>query len=154
MAEEVKEQTISLLDQIKEVVKAREQRFRLGMAKQRSYEQWLDTNLELMGQLAIAENQVAEQETLLRELTVRAYNETGSKQPAPGVSVKLFQILDYDPKEALKWAMSHQVSLSLDKKSFESLAKATPIECVTISEEPRAQIATDLSKVLEEKEVK
>jgi len=30
--------------------------------------------------------------------------------------------------------MSHQIALSLDKKSFESFAKATPLEFVTIEE--------------------
>lgn len=80
----------------------------------------------------------------LRLMTLQAYAETGDKAPTEGVSVKLFQVLDYDPKEALKWAMEHQIALSLDKKSFEGFAKATPLDFVTISEEPRAQIATKL----------
>uniref|UniRef100_A0A6M3LAG7 Uncharacterized protein n=1 Tax=viral metagenome TaxID=1070528 RepID=A0A6M3LAG7_9ZZZZ len=93
-------------------------------------------------------NAVNEAENLLRELTIKAYQDTGNKAPALGVSVKLFQTLDYDPKDALKWAMSHQIALSLDRKSFEGFAKATPLDFVTVKEEPRAQIATDLSKVI------
>jgi len=53
--------------------------------------------------------------------------------------------LDYDPKEALKWAMEHQIALSLDKSSFDKFAKATPLDFVTIREEPRAQIAQNLT---------
>jgi len=147
--EEVK-QTVSLLDQIKEVAKAREQKFLLGMAKQRSYEQWLETNLELMEQLANAETEVTEQEALLRELTIKAYNETGSKAPAPGVGIRELTKLDYDPKEALKWALEHKIALSLDKKTFEGFAKTTPLDFVAVTEELQATIATDLTQYLTE----
>jgi len=142
---------ISLLDQIKEV---RGARLRLEVAKlekEQSFTEWEKANTDLLQEVNSAFAEVTTSETLLRELTVKAYNETGSKTPAPGVGIREVTKLEYDPKEALKWAMSHQIALSLDKKSFEGFAKATPLDFVEVKTEPQATIATDLNKALEEK---
>jgi len=40
--------------------------------------------------------------------------------------------------------------LSLDKKSFEGFAKATPLEFVKVTQEVQATIATDLGKYIME----
>ncbi len=80
----------------------------------------------------------------LRLMTLQAYAETGNKTPAPGVGVRETTKLEYDPKDALEWAMSHQIALSLDKKSFEGFAKATPLDFVTVTQEAHAIIATKL----------
>ena len=52
----------------------------------------------------IAENSqfLADAEELLREATIKAYHETGSKQPADGVGIRELTKLEYDPKDALK----------------------------------------------------
>jgi len=105
---------------------------------------WETHNKEILEEAAVNRESLNTAESLLRELTIEAYNLTGNKSPAPGVSVKIFQTLDYDSREALKWAMAHQIALSLDKKSFETFAKATPLEFVTIGEESRVQIAQNL----------
>lgn len=140
----------NLVEQIKVVAQAREHQAFLSDLKKKRLEEWETQHAGLLADIAENSKFLAEAETLLREATIKVYRETGNKAPALGVSVKIFQTLDYDPKEALKWAMSHQVALSLDKKSFEGFAKATPLDFVSVNDEPRAQIATDLSKVLEE----
>lgn len=81
-----------------------------------------------------------------------------NKNPVPGVSVKLFTVCEYDPKIALAWAVSHRIALALDVKTFEGYAKVSSATnrlfadglegIVTIKEEPRAQIATDLARAL------
>jgi len=142
-------ETQELEAQIKVVAEARVKASELKEKRDTLLEEWNKANQELFDDLTQAGAEVAEVEAKLRELTLQAYQETGSKTPARGVSVKIFQTLDYDPKEALKWAMAHQIALSLDKKSFEGFAKATPLEFVSLTEEPRAQIATDLSLVID-----
>ena len=139
--------------QIEVVVLARENAQRARDSKSVAYSAWEQEYKSLLDSVTATSELVAEEEAKLRALTLQAYEQTGNKAPALGVSVKIFQTLDYDPKEALKWAMAHQIALSLDKKSFETFAKATPLEFVTIGEEPRAQIATELSLTNSTKEV-
>ncbi len=93
----------------------------------------------------------AEAETELRTLALAEYERTGNKQPGPGVAIRVVTKLDYDPQEALAWAIKHLVALQLDRRVFESLAKtaAGPAFVVTISE-PQATIASDLGKALGE----
>ena len=92
----------------------------------------------------------SEVEILLRDMTLAAYRETGSKHPAPGVDVRLVQQLDYDPAIAQLWGYEHGVCLRLDPRAFEKLAKAMPLDFVTITEVPVATIAGDLDKVLKD----
>jgi len=149
MAEvETQEQTISLLDQIKEVAVARQRLEVAKLEKEMAFATWEKEHADLLQEVNSAFAEVTVTETLLRELTIKAYNETGSKNPAPGVGIRELTKLDYDPKEALKWALHHEIALSLDKKSFEGFAKATPLDFVKVSTEPQATIATDLSKAL------
>lgn len=148
MVEETK-QTISLLDQIKVVAEARSNAKAYNEEKKKIYEEVEEKHASLFADAFNANQIVGEAETLLRELTIKAYNETGSKQPALGVNIRETTKLNYDPKEALKWAMEHQIALSLDKKSFEGFAKATPLDFVEVTTEAQATIATDLNKVLE-----
>ena len=133
--------------QIEVVVQARLKAQTARDSKALAYKVWEQENLALLDSVAATSELVIEEEAILRLKTLQAYLQTGDKTPALGVSVKVFTILDYDTKDALKWAMSHQIALTLDKKSFETFAKATPLEFVTISEEPRAQIATNLGTV-------
>ena len=83
-------------------------------------------------------------------LVPELYHETGNKNPAEGVSIKIFKLLRYDPDEALKWAMNHAPNLvvtSLDIKKFEKVATTlgAPVEEI---EDPRVTIAKDLSALL------
>jgi len=136
----------TLSEQIKKVAEVRQSAKTLSEAKKASLEKWEDENRVLLEAIADSIARVAEEEAKLRELTLQAYQATGEKIPAPGVSVKVFQTLNYNPQEALDWALQHKIALTLDKKSFENIAKNTPLDFVTINEEPRAQIATDLSE--------
>ncbi len=153
MAEEVR-QAISLLDQIKEVAKRRHYLEDATSIWTEAFDAWKGTHIQLYSAREIATQQVNEAETLLRELTIKAYNETGSKAPAPGVAIREVTKLEYDPKEAFAWAKEHGIALKLDVPTFEKIAKTAPETkpgFVTIRTEPQATIATDLSKVLEEK---
>lgn len=94
---------------------------------------------------------VALREGALREAALTAYRLTGDKNPAPGVSIKLFTKLDYIASAALQWCKVHASALVkevLDTKSFEKIAESLPGAPVEVSEEPRVYVAADLSKVL------
>jgi hypothetical protein len=135
-----------LQEQIKVVATLRATVVNLKTEREKRYEAWENENRGLLEAIAEETESLSGQENSLRDMTLQAYEQTGRKAPAPGVGVRILTKLDYDPKEALKWAMSHQIALSLDKKSFEGFAKATPLEFVTVKEEAQATIATDLSE--------
>lgn len=136
-----------LQEQINIVRIARHKAQQASEAKNKAKAEWETQNKSLLDEATQTAQLVTEAEDTLRILALQAYTVTGNKQPAPGVSVRVLTKLEYNPKEALKWAMSHQIALSLDKKSFEGFAKATPLDFVTIREEPQATIASDLEKL-------
>lgn len=131
--------------QVQVVAVARDKVARLKKQRDILLEKWNNDNRGLLDVLAQAGAAVATEEATLRELTLQAYQETGNKTPVDGVGIREMTKLEYDPKDALKWAMQHQVALSLDKKSFEIFAKATPLDFVAITKEPQATIATNLA---------
>jgi hypothetical protein len=68
------------------------------------------------------------------------------------VEVKEQDIFTYDDVSAFHWCLDHKVALSFNKNTFQKLAKTETPEFVKISKEPKAYIASDLAKALEEKE--
>lgn len=138
-----------LREQISAVVDAREKAQEVKTQRILAYQKWADANQKLFDSEKEANVACQEAEGKLREITLEVYRLTGNKKPAAGVGIRELTKLEYDPKDALVWAMKHQIALSLDKSSFEKFAKATPLEFVTISEEAQATIATDLVKVEE-----
>src|SRR3990167_149528 len=110
--------------------------------------EWEATNSELLRHIKLASDNITVLETSIRETAVQAFQATGDKHPFPGVEVKVFTTLTYDPRDALLWAEEHRVALQLDKRTFEGIARGPTgksMEFLHTSEEPRAQIASDLS---------
>jgi hypothetical protein len=73
-----------------------------------------------------AASDCAQEEQQLRELTLQAYEETGSKKPAEGVGIRITKKLQYDENSIKHWAIQegHIMFLSLDRAGFEGWAKA------------------------------
>lgn len=142
-----------LLEQVKVVAEAREKARKAAEAGAAAMEAWEKENGLLLTSIAETKRQVIEAEATLRELTLKAYQETGSKAPAPGVGIRIVTRLIYDGDTALRWAKEHQLCLMLDKRSFEKVAKAQrELPFVTYDDEPQAIIAIDLSTVLKEEQ--
>jgi len=144
-----------LLGQIKVVAEVRESAQKLTEAKRIAYERWLADNDGLLKSIEEANALVSAAETNLRELTIKAYQETGNKTPAPGVGIREVTKLEYDAKEAFNWAVEHKIMLKLDTPAFEKMAKMAPETrpgFVKVHTDPQATIATDLSKILQEVE--
>jgi len=139
----------ALQDQIKQVARARQEAQRLADEKAAKYQSWEEQNRIFLDAVKDAAEFKNKQEEFLRELTLAIYAETQNKKPCEGVGIREVTRLEYDPKDALAWAMKHQIAISLDKKSFEGFAKATPLEFVKVITEPQATISQDLTKVIE-----
>jgi len=111
---------------------------------------------DLSEQLALAE-------AAIKLDAVNHFLRTGEKKPCAGLEVKLFRALDYDASEALAWAKAHPEKglLALDRKLYEKLLKLARENDLpdwadapgTLSDDPRAQIAGDLTKVFPIEEI-
>jgi len=137
-----------LLDQIKLVAEARAKAQETSEAKHAALADWENDNVELLESDHEAHSQVAEAEAKLRELTIKAYQETGNKAPAPGVGIREVTKLEYDPSVAFDWAVEHRMALKLDTSGFEKIVKASPLDFVRVYQEPQATIATNLNPEL------
>jgi hypothetical protein len=108
-------------------------------------EQWA----ELAGYVADAKAdlQAAEDELRTAGLAHYAANPDSKKLPC-GLGVRVASALRYEPKLALDWAVSHNMCLALDKKAFETVAKATAIDFVETVESVTVTLPSDTGKLL------
>lgn len=116
---------------------------------------WEQQHAELLDSYEAAKAAVGTAEGQLREMALAQYNLSGTKQPGPGVTVKVFRKARYDKGAALEWAIGRRLFLTLDVEPFEKFARDQPAQLdgiVDIVEEPRADIAQDLSAALGTKE--
>ena len=83
----------------------------------------------------------------LREGALAEHQVTGAKHLFGGVQVKMFTVISYDPDKAKSYCINHglQAALKLDAKVFERAVPALGLDWVTVEQEPRATIPTDLS---------
>ena len=83
----------------------------------------------------------------LREAALAEHMHTGSKHLYGGVQIKMFTVMTYDPDKAKSYCINHglQAALKLDAKVFERAVPALGLDWVTVEQEPRATIPTDLS---------
>jgi len=87
---------------------------------------WEKENEKLLTSAAACRKTIAEEEQQLRELTLAAYQATGSKKPAKGVGIKISKSLQYEEDFAKHWAITngHITFLQLDRAGFEAWYKA------------------------------
>lgn len=138
---------MELEEQIKVVAEARRDALKLSNEKKRAHDKWETENSEMLSEVSATAVIVSMAEDLLRELTLKAYVETGNKAPAVGVGIRDITTYSYDVAEALAWAKEHKLCLKLDDNAFKKQVKATPkdLPFVTSKTEPQATIAQDLS---------
>lgn len=128
-------------------------RQKLAEAKARRDEllkEFNDTHTEEIAAVVRYSEALNAAETDLRREALVAHATTGDKKPAPGIAIQQATVIEYDHRAALAWAKEHSMALALDTKAFEKLAAATPenFAFVSIRKEPKATIATDLTKAL------
>lgn len=94
-----------------------------------------EMNSDLIDDIIEAKEDLGVMETGLRNLILDNYKATGSKKMYGGCGVRIVSRPQYDPEEAMSWALDRKLALSLDKRAFEKIAKATPIDFVSFTEE-------------------
>lgn len=129
----MKEELIKLRD-------LREQMESLKVKKQAAYNKYLLDNDELFKEIINAETQLTETGDHIKELAMVEYQETGEKKLKYGVGIRVFKKLEYEELDAIAWAKEHNMALSLDKTSFEKIARADPMDFVKINEVPQATL--------------
>jgi hypothetical protein len=113
--------------------------------------EWEESVAELAGYVADAKAAMQAAEDALRGAGLAHYAANpGSKKLPFGLGVRVTQTLRYDEAKAFQWAQEHRIALALDKKAFERVAKASPLDFVTVEEVPTVTIPTDTIKLLEE----
>lgn len=136
---------LSLSERLRRLAHARESFARVnGLLQQRREE----LELELAGAIAeatAAREQVSKLETEVRAAAEDHFKATGEKKPVPGIEVKQFTVVSYDPATALEWARQSGVALSLNKTEFERIAKTGSLPFVKIDTEPRCTISQKLT---------
>lgn len=138
-----------MIDQVKQVNELRSTLAGLMAAKREASQKWEADNKLLLEGISAVLITLTEAEEGLRLAALAEYKATGNKRPAPGVEIKLFQELKYELSLALAWAVEHSMALSLDRKAFEGICKATEISFVEKVETPKVTLATDLEKALD-----
>ena len=137
-------------DEIKRLAQAREE-LELAKAEQKRLldgfqrtDDWVNATFAR----DFAAGRVDELESTIKENSVAS----GQKNPHEAVTVKLFTVVKIvDDAKAREWCMTNfRPALKLDTKVFEKAAKdgTVPADLAVVEEDPRAQIATDLSKYL------
>ena len=73
-----------------------------------------------------------------------------ARNPAPGVQCVQQTVVDYQPADALAWAMRAGIALQLDDAVFRRIAKATPdsVPFARVYQAWAVRIATDLDAAL------
>jgi len=136
-----------LIEQIRIVARTRRELQETTVIRNTARDEWEKQNKEILDAVTASAVVASEAEIKLRELTLQAFAETGSKSPASGVGIRIKTILNYLSSDAMDWAMEHKLALKLDSSAFEKIAKTNNLPFVTISEEPQATIATNLEEI-------
>ena len=108
-------------------------------------ESWEAEHAFHLEELAAAKANLALMEEGVKAEALAAYQQSGDRKGIAGTEVKLYETLAYTEADAMTWAKESGMCLTLDKKGFEKVAKATALPFVTKGEEPRVSIASDLS---------
>jgi len=85
-----------------------------------------EQNAKLIEAIAAAKATIAASEEALRQEALATWAPGQTKKLAHGIGIRETTKLDYEPDEAFNWAVEHGIALALDKKTFETIAKASP----------------------------
>lgn len=114
------------------------------------YETFVEQHKELTASIGESKNRIFDLTTEIKLEAIEEYEKTGNKTLTGGVKIKLFPKMKYDVEKALKWAIHHEMALSLDKRRFEQLAKIENIgktdnlDFVEIEDIPQATIPANI----------
>ena len=135
-----------LYEEYKTFLQAKEQidiwRAELQEDYERCIQNFKDNNSDRYGAIEDFDLKLKELDTALREEAVAAYEQTGDKNPAEFVSIRITKQISYDDKKAVDWAISHNMPnlLATKKAAFKKQAQLVDLPFVEITEKPTAVI--------------
>lgn len=142
---------MTLIDQLRELDKLRAA-CDVGVAELKKRRAAFDSeNATLVAVLKNDAAAVTAAEIAIRAVAEAEYRTTLNRKPAPGIEIKVFKEYLIDEEEGLRWAQEKKLCLipeKLDITAIKKLATVTPLPFVVIEDVPKAQIATNLEKVL------
>lgn len=98
---------------------------------------------------------ITDDEKRLRGLVLGVYREDQNKRPLKGITIKIFKRIKYDAAQAEAWCRQNAPTLfKFDAKAFEKAAEKLPGAPVTVEDDPRVTLASDLSEYLHEAEAR
>ena len=141
---------ILLRRQVERIAELRDLLFADSSVLKMKQDAFLLNNAELLRRVETMRQDLADAEKALRTAAEEHYQATDEKHPAPGVSIRLVTAIAYDATTALAWAKGKGIALALDTKAFEALAKHDKSVPATVTQVPKATLATDLHAALTE----
>jgi hypothetical protein len=135
-----------LEQQIQKVRELRALHVSMKMGIDKKWAAYVKENEKLLTSEAACKKTLAEEESRLREFTLAAYTETGSKKPATGVGIRIVKVCEFDPTEAKKWAIEKGACLALDETAYKAALTKGIFDCMpgTVKDVPQATIGKDL----------
>lgn len=88
-------------------------------------------------------------EEMAREQAIDIFWETGEKKLPFGIGIRETTVLEYEPLDAMTWAIEHKIAIQLDIKTFEKLAKILELPFVKETNKVTATLPTDIKKLRE-----
>ena len=143
----------ALIDAVRNLAATRQSKADIDAQVKASRAVWELDNAELLSAQKMVAQRESSEAAQVKALAEVAYRETQSTHLAPGVQIKLYATIAYKESDALAWAQQSKMALvpeSLDVRAFERIAKAAALPFVTYTNEPRAQIASDLAAAVAE----
>lgn len=92
-------------------------------------------NKETTTRITELQDQLENQKAVIITQAKEEYEETAEKKLLGNIGIRIVKKLSYEPNEALTWAKAHDLALSLDKKTFEKIAKSQEMPFVDITED-------------------
>lgn len=113
--------------------------------------EWEKSVAKLAGFVADAKQALEVAEATLRVAAREYYDANpGTKKLPYGVGIRATSTLVYNETDAFAWAQEHKMALTLDKRAFEKIVKASPLNFVSVKEDVFVTLPTDTAKLLQD----
>ena len=85
-----------------------------------------------------------QQKEIITTQAKEEYKQTSKKKLLGNIGIRIVKKLSYKANDALIWAKKHDMALSLDKKTFEKIAKTQPLPFVDITEDTKVTFPKEI----------
>ena len=100
------------------------------------FDEFKEENKSLTDSIEVIRLSITEVKDELKVMGLKEFEVTGFKKLVGGLSIREMTNISYDDKEALNWALNHQLALKLDATKFKKFAKLQELDFVTFTPNP------------------